>query len=121
MAVLGRFSGVKLVPLKGVLPEIQSLRVGNQEMQFATPDGSAIVASYLNSVIVVRRATPGKSVIPDVRAFFQAIGSQLETRDPADGEPHGAIINRASLVTARATATRAASAVGLPTSVATSW
>ena len=79
LAVLGRFSGVKLVPLASVLPEVQSLAPGAQEMQFATPDGSAIVASYLNIVIVVRRATPGKSVIPDVRAFFQAIGSQLTT------------------------------------------
>lgn len=77
VAVLGRFSGVKLVPLKDVLPEIQSLTSGNQEVQFAAPDGSAIVASYLNSVIVVRRATRGKAVIPDVRAFLQAIESQL--------------------------------------------
>jgi len=79
LAVLGRFSGVRLVPLRDVLPEIQSSVSVNQEMQFATPDGSAIVASYLNIVVVVRRATTGKSVIPDVRAFFQAIGSQLVT------------------------------------------
>ena len=78
VAVLGRFSGVKLVALKSVLPEIQSSASLNQEMQFATRDGSAIVASYLNVVVVVRRATPGKSVIPDVRAFFQAIESQLK-------------------------------------------
>ena len=62
-----------------VLPERQSSASVNQEMQFAPPNGSAIVASYLNAVIVVRRATTGRSVIPDVRAFFQAIGSQLET------------------------------------------
>jgi hypothetical protein len=77
VAVLGRFSGVTLVPLKSVLPEIQSSASGNQEMQFATPDESAIVTSYLNAVIVVRRATPGTSVIPDVRSFFEEIGSQL--------------------------------------------
>jgi hypothetical protein len=79
VAVLGRFSGVTLEPLQTVLPEIQSSASVNQEMQFATPNGSAIVASYLNAVIVVRRATPGTSVIPDVRAFFQEIGSQLVT------------------------------------------
>ena len=49
VAVLGRFSGVKLVPLKSVLPEIQSSASVNQEMQFATSNGSAIVASYLNA------------------------------------------------------------------------
>ena len=35
------------------------------------------MASYLNVVVVVRRATMGESVIPDVRAFFQAIESEL--------------------------------------------
>ena len=83
VAVLGRFSGVKLVPLKDVLPEIQSMRNGDQEVQLATKDGSAIVASYLNIVIVVRRATPGKAVIPEVRAFFEAIESQLRTATPS--------------------------------------
>ena len=83
VAVLGRFSGVKLVPLKDVLPEIQSMPNGDQEVQLATKDGSAIVASYLNIVIVVRRATPGKAVIPEVRAFFQAIESQLRTATPS--------------------------------------
>jgi hypothetical protein len=77
VAALGRFSGVTLVPLATLMPEIQSVAPGVQEKQFATPDGSAIVASYLNIVVVVRRATTGKSVIPDVRAFFQDIGSQL--------------------------------------------
>lgn len=79
VAVLGRFSGATLVPLQSVLPEIQSSASVNQEMQFATRDGTAIVASYLNIVVVVRRATTGESMIPDVRAFFQAIGTQLQT------------------------------------------
>jgi hypothetical protein len=72
LALLGRFGSARF---KRTDP------AGQHEVEFTSPDGSAVITSFVNTVLVVRRASRHDRVqAAEVRNFFTAVRTSLVGR-----------------------------------------